>query len=184
VPLNAIVVVGEGSARVSPDIAVLDMGLETRAESASQTLGLVTERATAILGAAKEQGVPEADLQTHGLSLRPQMDRGARRVIGYVASYALALRFRDIATAPAAVDAVSAAAGDALRLGGFHLSTSATDAARAEAGAHAVEDARHRAESNGQGSGFVSAASSPSPRLERQRPALFRACTACSLRGS
>jgi uncharacterized protein YggE len=147
VPLNTIVVVGEGSARVSPDIAVLDVGLETRAESASQTLGLVTQRATAVLDAARAQGVPDADLQTHGLSLRPQTDRDARRVIGYVASYALALRFRDIAAAPAVVDAVSAAAGDALRLGGFHLLTSATDAARAQAGAHAVEDARRRAES-------------------------------------
>jgi uncharacterized protein YggE len=153
VPLNTIVVVGEGSARVSPDIAVLDVGLETRAESASQTLGLVTQRATAVLDAARAQGVPDADLQTHGLSLRPQTDRDARRVIGYVASYALALRLRDIAAAPAVVDAVSAAAGDALRLGGFHLLTSATDVARAEAGAHAVEDARRRAESMARAAG-------------------------------
>ncbi|MHB2022026.1 MAG: SIMPL domain-containing protein [Mycobacteriales bacterium] len=146
-PLNAIVVVGEGSARVSPDIAVFDAALETRAESAGAALGLVTQRARAVLDAAKAQGVPDADLQTHGMSLRPLMDREARRVIGYVASYALALRLRDIATAPAVVDAVSGAAGDSLRLGGFHLLTSTTDAARAEAGARAVEDARRRAES-------------------------------------
>lgn len=145
-PANTIVVVGQGSATLTPDAAVLQVGLETRAESAGEALGRVAERSGAVLSAARVQGVPDADLQTHGVSLLPQMDNQARRVVGYVASYSLALRLRDLSAAPAVVEAVSQAAGDALRLGGFHLSTSATEAARTEAGARAVQDARHRAE--------------------------------------
>ncbi len=144
--LNTIVVVGEGSARVNPDTAVLNVGLETRADTAGEALSQVTERSAAVLAAAKAQGTADDDLQTLGLSLFPQMDHQARRVVGYVATYSVALRLRDVANAAAVVDAVSQAAGDCLRLGGFHLSTTATGAARAEAGARAVEDARRRAE--------------------------------------
>ncbi len=176
--LNTIVVVGEGSARISPDTAVLNVGLETRADSAGEALTLVTERSTAVLAAAKAQGVPDADLQTHGLALRPQVDQQGRRVIGYNASYWLELHIRDVATAPGVVDAVSQAAGDALRLGGFHLAASATEAARAEAGAHAVKDARRRAEALAQAAGVRVgrvlsiaeagvATPAPGPRLHR-----------------
>ncbi len=143
---NTMVVVGEGTVVVSPDVAVLQVGLESRADSAGDALAKVTERAEAVLAAARDRGVADAALQTQNLSLHPQMDEPGRRVLGYVASYSLTVRIHDVAAASGMVDAISQAAGDALRLGGFRLSTSSTDTARADAGARAVEDARRMAQ--------------------------------------
>ena len=145
-PTNAIVVVGHGSATVSPDSALLELGLETRAGSAGEALAELTLRADAVLAAARTRGMDGADLQTRGISLYPQMDSESRRVVAYVASYELSLRLLALEEAAGVVDAVSEAAGDALRLGGLSLGTSETGLARAEAGARAVEDARSRAE--------------------------------------
>lgn len=146
---NTIVVIGEGSVTVAADAAVLQVGLETRADSAGEALSLLTERSEAVLAAAKRlrtSGVANHDLQTRGLSLSPQMDDRGRRVVGYVASYSLSVHVGDLGAAPAIVDAISLAAGDALRLGGFGLSVSTTDIARADACARAVDDARRRAQ--------------------------------------
>jgi uncharacterized protein YggE len=143
---KSIVVVGQGSATVTPDAAVLRVGLEVRADTASQALAGVTDRAQAVLAATKGQGADEGDVQTQGVALYPQMDTQGRRVVAYLASYSLSVRLGELSSAPAVVDAVSQAAGDALRLGGFHLSTADSEAARNDAAARAVEDARGRAE--------------------------------------
>jgi uncharacterized protein len=143
---NTIVVTGEGSAVVTPDAAVLQVGLETRADSAGEALSIVGERSAAVLAAARDRGVSDDDLQTRGVSLYPQMDEHGRRVVGYVAAYSLTVRVGGVAAASLVVDAISQAAGDALRLGGFRLSSSAIDTARADAGAQAVDDARRRAQ--------------------------------------
>jgi uncharacterized protein YggE len=142
---NSIVVEGHAVV-VTPDAAMLQVSLQTEADTAADALALVSERSEAVLSAARGAGVAVADLQTRGLSLFPQMDDRGQRVVCYRASYSLGVRLREVARASAVVEAVGQAAGDALRLGGFHLSTSETDSARSEAGAKAVRDARERAE--------------------------------------
>jgi hypothetical protein len=97
---------------------------------------------------------PVLGLPPHELRRGRTSELGDEDEHGVRTSYALTLHLHDIATAPAVVDAVSGAAGDALRLGGFHLLSSATGATSAEAGAHAVEDARQRAESTAQAAGM------------------------------
>jgi uncharacterized protein YggE len=150
---NTIVVVGHGSATVTSDAAVLQVGLETRAEGAGTALSALSERSEAVLAAVRAQGIPDPDIQTLGLSLWPRMDNQGSRVLAYMASYSLLLRLRDLTAASAVIDAVSAAAGDALRLGGFRVSPSDTAAARSDAAARAVEDARGRAERLAQAAG-------------------------------
>jgi hypothetical protein len=106
----------------------------------------VTERTEAVLAAARTQGLSDADIQTGAISVFPEVDHQARRVVGYVAGYTLSLRMREMARVSAVMDALAQAAGDALRLGGFRLSSAAAGEARAEAGVRAVEDARRRAQ--------------------------------------
>jgi uncharacterized protein YggE len=140
------VVEGHGVATVTPDSALLQVGLDTEADSAADALTLLSQRSDAVVAAARAEGVDDSDVQTRGLSLFPQLDQTGRRVVCYRASYGLGIRLRNMTQAPALIDAVSKAAGDALRLGGVHLATSETEAARSEAGVRAVRDARQRAE--------------------------------------
>lgn len=129
-----------------PDAAVLRVGLEARADAASVALDDVARRAQEVLAATKHQGIDEGDVQTQGVALHPQMDERGLRVVTYVASYSMSVRLRTLDLAPDVVAAISEAAGDALRLGDFHLSTADSEAARNDAAARAVKDARSKAE--------------------------------------
>ncbi len=131
---------------MTPDAAVLRVGLEARADAASVALDEVARRAQEVLAATKHQGIDEGDVQTQGVALHPQMDERGLRVVTYVASYSMSVRLRTLDLAPAVVAAISEAAGDSLRLGGFQLSTADSEAARNDAAARAVKDARSKAE--------------------------------------
>lgn len=143
---NTITVVGEGSATVMTDSAELTVGLEVRAGTPGDALAEVSRRCQAVLAVARARGVADSDLQTRGVQVYPTFDQHGGRVVGYLASYSLDLRLRALTSAPDVLDAVTGAAEDALRLGGFRLATSATESARADAGARAVQAARGRAD--------------------------------------
>lgn len=146
VPSNTIVVVGEGSANVTGDTATLTVVLDIRAQSPGEALAQLSERTQAVLTAAREQGLADSDLKTRAMSVLPDIDHSSRRVLGYLASYTLEVRLRVIPQAPSIIDALVDAAGEAVRLGGFHLSPSVSGSAEAEASTQAVQDARARAE--------------------------------------
>jgi uncharacterized protein len=143
---NTLVVVGIGTATVTPEVADLLIRLEATASTPGAALGKVTAASQAVLTAARDHGVAEADLGTRWVSAHPQMDPHRGRITGYVASHTLALRLTEISTAPTVIDAVAEVAGDTFRLEGFQLSTPDTTAARSDAAVSAVTDARGRAE--------------------------------------
>lgn len=145
-PQNVIVVEGRGSVEVSPDVAALQVRLEVDADGAGEALGGVSDGAAAVLSAALAVGLEDEDVKTTSLNVFPQMDHSGLRVHHYRASYGVLIRLRDIARGPRLIESVSAAAGDALRLGGFHLTVSDPGANQVEAGARAVADARARAD--------------------------------------
>lgn len=142
---QSITVVGRGSVSLAPDVAVLNVGLEVRSATPGAALSEVSSRVDVVLRALRDHGIEDEDLQTRGLSLHPEWDKQSSRVIGYTASYDLVLRVREIESASRIVDAVSEAAGDAFRLGGIDFAISSTDAARKDAAAMAVEDAKSQA---------------------------------------
>lgn len=143
---NTLVVVGIGTATVTPEIADVTIRLEATANTPGAALGKVTTASQAVLAAARDHGVAEADVGTRWVSAHPQMDAHRGRITGSAASHTLALRLTHISTAPTVIDAVAEAAGDTFRLEGFHLSTPDTTAARSDAAVSAVTDARGRAE--------------------------------------
>ena len=142
---NTVVVSGVGSAQVAV-VAELTVGLEASAETPGAALGQVTEASRRVLAAAAERGIADDDVRTESVSVRADVEHPSPRVVGYTAGHSLGLRFTDIAEAPTVIDAITQAAGDALRMGGFGLSTADTAAARATAATSAVADARTRAE--------------------------------------
>lgn len=169
---------------MTPDAAVLRVGLEARADTASSALAEVTRRAQEVLAVTKDQGIGEGDVQTQGVSLRPQMDDRGLRVVTYLASYSMSIRLRDLDLAPAVMAAIGEAAGDSLRLGGFQLSTADSEAARNDAAARAVKDARSKAERLAEAAGVrlgrVLAISEMEPMAPPRRLAAFGATRAPS----
>lgn len=145
-PVNSITVVGTGAAAAEIDGAVLRLGLEITANTAAEALTELTQRSEAVSTAGRAAGLTSAELQTQGLSLQPRLEGPTQRVMGYRAAHTLSVIIADIAAAPPLIDALSDAAGDALRLSGLAMTSSGEPAARADAAERALHNARRQAE--------------------------------------
>ena len=91
---------GEGAAEAKPELAVLQVGVAVTAKVAKDALAENSRLLAAALNAAKEAGIEPRDLQTSGLSLRPDIVRAEkwphREVIGYQVNNLVTMRVRDI----------------------------------------------------------------------------------------
>ena len=67
-----IVVTGEGSAEIAPDMALIDLGVVKDAKTARESLDANNKAMAEILAALKDAGIAERDLQTSGFMINPQ----------------------------------------------------------------------------------------------------------------
>lgn len=99
-----ISVSAEGTAEITPDMAVVTLTVMREAETARQALDANTQAMTQILEAMKSAGIAEKDLQTSNFNIQPrwvypqQNDNGNAepRIVAYQVSNGLSLRIRDL----------------------------------------------------------------------------------------
>ena len=104
VPREATIIVsGEGSANLAPDMAALTLSVVKQAKTAQEALAANNAALTQVLADLKGAGIAERDLQTNGFSIEPryrQLPNGATAVppeiIGYEVNNGLAVRVRDL----------------------------------------------------------------------------------------
>jgi uncharacterized protein YggE len=108
-----ITVTGSGEISVSPDEAVLVLGVETEASEASAALTQNDEEMQAVIDALVKAGVAEKDIQTELFSLQPRYSQpqqgSVQEVIGYTATHLVSVLVSDVGTVGAVVDAASQA---------------------------------------------------------------------------
>lgn len=142
-----ISVTGEGKVEVAPDMAVLNIGVMTEADTAAAALKANSEGIAGALVRLKAAGIEDRDLQTSGLSLNPRYDYGSSggdaKITGYVASNMVTVRVRDLSVLGQTLDAV--VTDGANTLGGLSFGLQEPDAATDEARRRAVADAAHKA---------------------------------------
>jgi uncharacterized protein YggE len=106
--IPTLTLTGEGTAEAKPEIAVLQVGVAVTAKIAKDALAENSRLLTAALNAAKDAGIEPRDLQTTGLSLRPDIVRAEkwphREVIGYQVNNLVTMRVRDISKLGALLD--------------------------------------------------------------------------------
>ena len=104
-PPPRILVTGEGSADVAPDMAVLTLSVTREAETARAALDANSSAMNEVLAAMKAEGIEARDLQTSGFSIQPRYrypspkssdNREPPRIIGYRVRNSLSVRVRDI----------------------------------------------------------------------------------------
>lgn len=95
---RAIVVSGEASVRRVPDTAVVALAVTVRDPRPARARDAANERASAILAALRELGLPDADVQAASLVVQPVHDyaSGAPKLTGYEASRPISVRLRDL----------------------------------------------------------------------------------------
>jgi len=106
-----IEVLGEGEARVSPDMAIVTLAVLKEAPTAREAMDQNNSAMAAVIAALKEEGIAAKDLQTGGLSINPQWvypdgkDPAEKpRITGYQVTNSLTVRVRDLAKVGGVID--------------------------------------------------------------------------------
>ncbi|MHC6593556.1 SIMPL domain-containing protein [Arthrobacter sp. C152] len=146
---GTVTVTGTGWAEAPPDVMLVAMGVECRAESVEDAYSAAGTSLAAMTALLRSRGVAGADIRTAALTVRADVawrEGEGQRVVGYVAASSLSVRLRGIALAPGIVSEAVRAAGDAARLNSLQLTVSDESAVRAQARDAAWQDARRTAE--------------------------------------
>jgi len=138
-----------GETRVTPDRAIVQVTVDSRAESAASAGAQNRDKQERVIAAVKLQGVAAPQIRTSGYRVSPEYaepERGkAPRVTGYRATNTIQVEVRSIENIGKVIDAALGAG--ATNIGSVGLYASNTDAARREAVQLAVTKARGEAES-------------------------------------
>lgn len=147
-----ILVSGQGSAELAPDMAVLNLTVTREADTARAALDANSAAMRDVLEAMKAEGIEARDLQTSGFSIQPRYfhppvsqsgQREAPRIVGYTVRNSLTVRVRDIAMVGAVLDkSVTLGVNEG---GQISFSNADPSAAIVEARVEAVEQALAKA---------------------------------------
>lgn len=152
-PLPRILVTGQGSVDLAPDMAVLTLSVTREAETARAALDANSSAMTEVLAALKAEGIKAHDLQTSGFSIQPRYTtysstkssgkQEPTRITSYIVRNSLTVRVRDISTVGQVLDR-SVTLG--VNEGGNIMFTNADpSAAITEARVKAIKDAMTKA---------------------------------------
>lgn len=131
----------------APDRAVVQLAVESQAETARQATARNAETMQRVLRALRRLGVPETRIRTTRIELQPRYDRPRDQppsVVGYQATNQVVVRLDDIDLVGPVVDAAVNAGAN--RVTGIRFEISDPDAAYHEALRLAVQRARAEAE--------------------------------------
>lgn len=149
--MRQVTAIGSGEARVAPDMATVQIGVETTAPTTQEALAQNSAQAQAIIDQVKQLGVADKDIQTSGFNIYATYSDDGRTVTGYTVSNTVSVTIRDLAQAGDLLDQVVQAGAN--RVYGVSFGVSDPKAAQAQARDAALADARARAEQLAQGAG-------------------------------
>jgi uncharacterized protein len=142
---------GTGEVMVTPDIAVVTIGVTEQAAEASAALAANSAALTKAIAAIRAAGIADKDIATAGFSINPVYEQIDNRpsdrppqIVGYQVQNQVRVTVRDIAKSGGLLDAVVAAGANQVSGIAFDLSDRkgpADDAIRA-----AIADAKAKAE--------------------------------------
>lgn len=140
-------VVATGEVTRVPDIAHINAGVSTQAQTATEALRLNAARMASVRAALRRAGIADRDIQTSTINLNPDYryaDNQPPQLVGYRAATSVTVRFRDIAQTGRILDALVAEGAN--ELNGPMLAIDRPEAALDEARTAAIANARARAD--------------------------------------
>lgn len=153
---TGIWVSGNGTLTVAPDLALLNIGVETRAANVSEANDQASMAMDAVTKALKARGVKDEDIQTRGFSVHPRYDyieeekdgvRSSREVlVGYRVRNNATVKLRDLDTIGEVIDEVVEAGGDNVRISDIDFTLEDPKPKMSELREMAVADAKSKAE--------------------------------------
>lgn len=149
-PENLISLTGTGTVKVEPNLAVIYLGVETRAPSAGEAQRLNAEQMAGVIAALREAGVGEEDMKTTGFTLTPITkhlgEEGVVEILGYICRNSLTAQLSDIEAVGSILDLAVAAGANQVSAVYFTVSEDLRKTLQDQATALAMEDAEAKAQ--------------------------------------
>ena len=148
--MNRIIsLTGHGEVRAVPDMAVINMGVVSSAETARAALDANTKAMTELMANLKAANIEDKDIATSNFSVNPRLDYGQSggqvpKLVGYDVNNTVTVIIRKIDGLGALLD--KAVSSGSNQINGISFSVSNPDAAMDEARKLAVKDATHKAQ--------------------------------------
>ncbi|MCL0074174.1 SIMPL domain-containing protein [Dehalococcoidia bacterium] len=143
-------VAGQGKVSVTPDIAIVRLGIEAQADTVAEAMSQAAQAMEAVIAALDAHGVAEEDIQTFRFSISQawEWDRvtGERELAGYRVNNMVSARIRVLDEVGLIIDAVVEAGGDLIRIHGIGFTVEDPTPYHCEAREKAFADARAKAE--------------------------------------
>ena len=146
---SGISVSGAGAVTITPDIAVLNLGVEVTRPTVAEAREQAAVANAAIRGSLESNGVAEKDIATQFFNIRPQMifrREETPEITGFTVSNQLRIAVREIDDVSKVLDDAVEAGGDAVRVNGISFEVDEPERFLGEARQEAMADARQRAE--------------------------------------
>ena len=147
---EGIWVSGTGEVTVTPDIAILGLGIVAQEVSVAEAQTKASEAMDKVMTALTDSGVAEKDIQTQYFNIRQRTkwDRETEEetVIGYQVSNMVTAKVRDIDKVGTIIDSVVEAGGDLIRIDSIGFSVEDPSLYYEEAREKAMADAKAKAE--------------------------------------
>ncbi len=190
---GGISVSGTGTVTVTPDIAVINLGVEVRAQTVAAAREGAAKALEAMRATLKRDGIEDRDVKTQGLRINPEYasrPTSQPTIIGYVVSNDVSIKVRQLDDASKVLDNAVLAGGDSVRVNGISFEVDQPEKYHAQARELAVKDARERADALAKLAGVelgkprtineFSGPSSPVPALARSGAGLADTATPIS----
>ncbi len=147
---EGIWVSGTGKVTVTPDIALLQLGIEAQEASVAEAKAKASEAMERVMTALADSGVAEKDIQTQNFRIRQRTRWDDMLqdevVVGYRVTNDVIAKIRDLEKTGDVIDAVVAAGGDYTRIDDLNFSVDDPTAYYDEAREQAMADAKGKAE--------------------------------------
>ncbi|WP_169306758.1 SIMPL domain-containing protein [Cohnella pontilimi] len=145
--LNTITVGANGSVMVDPDIAYLNVAVETRGSTAAAAQQSNADKFAAVEKTLYEKfAIDKKDVQTTGFFVQPEYnytEKEGRKLVGYTAVHSVQVKYRKLGEIGKLLDALSAAGAN--RMDGVQFGTEKSDEYERQALQKAMANAEAKA---------------------------------------
>ncbi len=149
-------VTGQGKVSIEPDLAILNLGVETRGATVSEAREEAATAMAAVMDSLKSEGVEDKDIQTSRFDINDDREwqeiteNGVRTsksvLVGYRVRNNLTVKVRDLDSVSAVIDGAAEAGGDAIRFNGLNFTAEDLSTVMAQLREDAVNDAKDKAQ--------------------------------------
>jgi uncharacterized protein len=146
---------GEGKITVTPDVAIITLGIEAQDDSVAVAQDQAAVAMDKVIKALKDMGIADKDIQTQYFSIYQVTNwlDNKEQVTGYRVTNSVTVKVRDVTKAGEVIDAVVSAGGDLTRISGINFTVDEPAnyyaQARELAITHATEKAKAMADKAG-----------------------------------